>query len=62
MRRNASPGPDGFNVGFNVLAWEWIGSDVTNMATSLYNTSILPPHLNNTQIALIRICRLLLNQ
>jgi hypothetical protein len=32
------------------------------MATSLYNTSILPPHLNNTQIALIRICRLLLNQ
>ena len=28
MRRNASPGPDGFNVAFYVSAWEWIGDDV----------------------------------
>jgi hypothetical protein len=27
MRKNASPGPDGFNVGFYLSAWSWIGDD-----------------------------------
>lgn len=49
MRRNASPGPDGFNVS----AWDWIGDDVTNVVTSFYESGILPPYLNDTQIALI---------
>lgn len=25
MRKNASPGPDGFNVAFYIAAWSWIG-------------------------------------
>ena len=53
MRKNASPGPDGFNVGFYTLAWEWIGDDVTTLVRYFYNTGILPPRINETQIALI---------
>lgn len=53
MRRNASPGPYGFNVAFYVSAWPWIGDDVTKVVTSFYTSGILPPHLNDTQIALI---------
>ena len=34
-------------------ASDWIGDDVTNVVTSFYDTGILPPHLNDTQIALI---------
>lgn len=53
MRKNASPGPDGFNVGFYLSAWSWIGDDVTNMVRNFYTTGIIPPHLNDTQIALV---------
>jgi hypothetical protein len=53
MKRNASPGPDGFNVGFYTSAWSWIGEDVTNLVRNFYTTGNLPPRLNETQIALI---------
>jgi hypothetical protein len=53
MRRNASPGPDGFNVGFYKSAWSWIGDDVTALVRNFYNTGILPSGLNDTHIALI---------
>jgi hypothetical protein len=53
MKKNASPGPDGFNVGFYLSAWSWIGDDVTNVVRNFYNTGIIPPQLNDTHIALI---------
>jgi hypothetical protein len=53
MRKNASPGPDGFNVAFYISAWDWIGDDVTNVVRNFYTTATLPPHLNDTHIALI---------
>jgi hypothetical protein len=53
MKKNASPGPDGFNVGFYLLAWRWIGDNVTNLVRSFYATGIIPPHLNDTQISLV---------
>ena len=53
MRRNASPGPDGFNVGFYISAWSWIGEDVTNVVRNFYITGKLPPRLNETHIVLI---------
>jgi hypothetical protein len=53
MRRNASPGPDGFNVGFYTSVWSWIGEDVTNLVRNFYITGKLPPRLNETQIVLI---------
>jgi hypothetical protein len=53
MRRNASPGPDGFSVGFYTSSWAWVGDDVTNLVRNFYITGVLPPHLNDTHIALI---------
>jgi hypothetical protein len=53
MRKNASPGPDGFNVGFYLAAWSWIGDDITSLSRNFYTTRILPPHLNDTHIALV---------
>lgn len=53
MKKNASPGPDGFNVGFYLAAWSWIGDDVTTLINNFYLTGILPAHLNDTHIALI---------
>ena len=53
MRKNASPGPDGFNVAFYLAAWSWIGDDITALITTFYRTGIMPAHLNDTHIALI---------
>ena len=53
MKKNASPGPDGFSVGFFTSAWSWIGDDVTKLVTNFYISGIMPPHLNETHIALI---------
>uniref|UniRef100_A0A8R7TJJ5 Reverse transcriptase n=1 Tax=Triticum urartu TaxID=4572 RepID=A0A8R7TJJ5_TRIUA len=49
----ASPGPNGFNVAFDTSAWRWIGDDVSILVRNFYITFILPPHLNDTNIALI---------
>ena len=53
MKKNASPGPDGFNAGFYLAACSWIGDDVTALIRNFYITGMLPPHLNDTHIALI---------
>jgi hypothetical protein len=53
MKKHASPGPDGFNVAFYTSTWSWIGDDVTNMVRNFYITSILPPRINDTNIALV---------
>jgi hypothetical protein len=45
--------PDGFNVGFYLSAWNWIADDVTNLIRNFYTTRIIPPQLNDTQIALV---------
>jgi hypothetical protein len=53
MKRNASPGPDGFNVEFYIATWEWIGNDVVQLVRSFFQTGIMPSHINETHIALI---------
>ena len=53
MKLNASCGPDGFNVEFYLATWDWIGDDVAALVTMFYRTSILPPHISGTNIALI---------
>ena len=53
MKLNASPGPDGFNVEFYLATWDWIGEEVTHLVTNFYQTTTLPSHINNTNIALI---------
>jgi hypothetical protein len=53
MKRNASPGPDGFNVEFYIATWEWIGEDVVQLVRNFFHTGIMPSHINDTHIALI---------
>jgi hypothetical protein len=53
MKRNASPGPDGFNVEFYIATWSWIGPDVVQLVRSFFQSGIMPAHINDTHIALI---------
>lgn len=53
MKRNASPGPDGFNVEFYIATWSWIGDDVANLVRSFFESGIMPAHINDTHIVLI---------
>jgi hypothetical protein len=53
MKRNASPGPDGFNVEFYIATWNWIGQDVVQLVRNFFHTCIMPVHINDTHIALI---------
>lgn len=53
MKRNASPGLDGFNVEFYIATWDWIGQDVTQLVRNFFKTGIMPAHINDTHIALI---------
>jgi hypothetical protein len=53
MKRNASPGPDGFNVEFYLATWTWIGQDVVNLVRNFFETGIMPDHINDTHITLI---------
>jgi len=53
MKRDAAPGPDGFNVAFYRAAWPWVGDDVTTLVHNFYRTGTLPPEINKTFIVLI---------
>ena len=53
MKKNASPGPDGFNVEFYIATWNWIGDDVYQLVKKFFQTAVLPSHINDTHIALI---------
>jgi hypothetical protein len=53
MKRNASPGLDGFHVEFYLATWEWIGQDVVQLVRNFFQTCIMPSHINDTHIALI---------
>jgi hypothetical protein len=53
MKRNASPGPDGFNVEFYLATWDWIGDDVHAIINNFFINGVLPPQSNKTHIALI---------
>jgi hypothetical protein len=53
MKRNASPGPDGFNVEFYLATSHYIGNDVLKLVQDFFTTAILPEHTNDTHIALI---------
>ncbi len=53
MKKDASPGPDGLNVGFYIAAWPWIKQDVTEMVHQFYNTGNFQTGMNHTNITLI---------
>jgi hypothetical protein len=53
MKRNSSPGPDGFNVEFYLSTWAWIGDDVHKLVADFFTSGALPPHASDTHIVLI---------
>jgi hypothetical protein len=52
MKRNASPGPDEFNVEFYIATWDWIGKDIMQLVRNFFQTGIMSTHINDTHIAL----------
>jgi hypothetical protein len=53
MKRNSSPGPDGFNVEFYLSTWAWIGDDVLKLVKDFFTSGALPPQASDTHIVLI---------
>jgi hypothetical protein len=53
MKRNSSPGPDGFNVEFYLSTWAWIGDDVLKLVRDFFISGALPPQASDTHIVLI---------
>lgn len=53
MKKNKSPGPEGFNVNFFLKCWDIIGTDFTNAAQYLFRSCHLPLGINATATALI---------
>lgn len=53
MRKDAAPGPDGFDAAFYRASWDWLGDDVVQLVQNFYSTGILPPDLNKTFVVLI---------
>lgn len=57
MKRNKTPGPDGFNVNFFIHTWDIIGKDFLEAVHYFLETGHLPHYANSTVIALIPKCR-----
>lgn len=52
MRKNKSPGPDGFNVNFFVSNWDIVGEDFLAAVKSFFEQGCLLKAANATAIAL----------
>ena len=48
-----APGPDGIHVGFFQAYWQQVGTSVINEVFKVFQSSTMPPHLNETLITLI---------
>ena len=53
MKKNASPGPERFNVEFYLAPWEYIGDDITKVVRDFYIQGMFSKHMNGTHIVLI---------
>lgn len=53
MKKNKSPGPDGFNVNFFLHTWDIVGSDFLKAAHYFFNSGNMPHYINASIIALI---------
>lgn len=56
MKRNKSPGPDGFNVNFFIHCWDIVGEDFLNAVKYFFSSSRMTKGINSTAIALIPKC------
>ena len=53
LHADKAPGPDGFSAGFFHTHWETIGADIVREVQEFFETSKLPPSINETFIRLI---------
>lgn len=53
MKKHKIPGPDGFNVGFFLNAWDIVGLDFTNAVRSFFTLGCMLKEVNATAIALV---------
>ncbi|MBY3556055.1 reverse transcriptase family protein, partial [Modestobacter lapidis] len=53
MKKNKSPGPDGYNVNFFLHCWSTVGDDFLKAVHSFFRNSKLPSGVNATSIALV---------
>uniref|UniRef100_J3MEN5 Reverse transcriptase domain-containing protein n=1 Tax=Oryza brachyantha TaxID=4533 RepID=J3MEN5_ORYBR len=53
MKKDAAPGPDGFNVAFFRVGWNWLKNDLFRVIQNFYASATLPPGMNETNIVLI---------
>ncbi|KAL8110069.1 hypothetical protein AgCh_025974 [Apium graveolens] len=56
MKKNKSPGPDGFNVNFFLAAWDIVGPDFLKAVHFFFETGTMPHYINSTAISLIPKC------
>lgn len=56
MKRNKSPGPDGFNVNFFLSSWDIVGPDFLKAVHFFFSASRLTKGINSTALALIPKC------
>lgn len=53
MKKNKSPGPDGFNVNFFIHTWDIVGKDFINAIRSFFQQGCLLRGVNSTTIVLV---------
>jgi len=53
VRRNKSPGPDGYNFGFLKTCWETLREDILNFLHEFHGNAILPKAITASFLALI---------
>uniref|UniRef100_J3L5V2 Reverse transcriptase domain-containing protein n=1 Tax=Oryza brachyantha TaxID=4533 RepID=J3L5V2_ORYBR len=53
MKKDAAPGPDGFNVAFYRTSWDCLKQDITKLVQNFYATANIPEGINSTNIVLI---------
>lgn len=53
MKRNKSPGPDGFNVNSFIHCWDWVWDDFIKAVKFLFSSCRMPMGINSTALAII---------
>ena len=56
MKPFKSPGPDGLHAGFFQSYWNTVGASLFEEVRSIFQNGVIPPHLNETLIALVPKC------
>ena len=56
MKPCKAPGPDGYHAGFYQRNWHIVKNSVVKLVTEVFESGVMPIHLNKTLIILIPKC------